>query len=214
MIKQMKKKDRSIIFGFYRPISIFLCRLLIKTKITGNQISVFLMFFSIFCFVLIAINKIILGTLLLQVALLLDCMDGAMARMRKQESLKGVYFECMWHECILPLFYLSLGIYTWKVFNNPIYIMLGSLTAISILIINLLHHRYRMIVSDSGEGEKRTKMTVYERILEIFTCPSYAFTYALILVLAGLLQYMILPYFILYALLVMHKFKKFVLCPG
>jgi len=139
---------------------------------------------------------------------MLDSTDGELAKLKKQKSLKGGYLEALWHECIFPFFYFVLGIYSYKTFNNPNYITMGSLTTMFILIINLLFHRHHMIYNI--KDKKETKYTKTQYIVRWLTCPSHTFTYALILTFFNWIHFMVIFYFMFYLLLTVYKFKVFV----
>ena len=205
------KPSRSLWFRYVcEPIGWRLAKLVAKTPITGNQISLFVMLLTVITFYLITFNEYILtGMILLQVILILDTMDGTVARIKKQVSLKGGYYEAVWHECIFPFFYFALGVYSYNTFGTVNYLIMGSLTAIFILIINLLFHRHSMIFNIKEKEE--TKYTVIQYIVRWLTCPSHVFTYAFILLFFNLLHVMVLVYFIFYLLLTLHKINTFVL---
>ena len=69
---------------FYRPLGRPLSRLLIHTRITPNQVSIFgilLGVFAAYCFTLGLPQWMILGAVLLQMSAVIDCVDGDLARM-------------------------------------------------------------------------------------------------------------------------------------
>jgi len=201
--------SKSLVWRYiYQPIGWKISKIFLKTPITGNQISIFLLFLTIISFYLISIEYILTGMILLQVALLVDVFDGTVARLKKQTSLKGEYFEAIWHECIFPFFYFAMGIYSYKMFDNPLYIIMGSLTTAFIPIINLLFHRHSMIFGIKEEGRKTHTKIQY--LVRWTTCPSHTFTYALILTFFSWIHFMVTFYFVFYLLLVLYKFKVFV----
>ncbi len=203
------KPSRSLAFRYiYEPIGWRLSRIVAKTPITGNQISIFVMFLTIIAFYSISIKYLFTGLILLQFVLLLDTMDGTVARIKNQASKRGKYLEAIWHICIFALFYFSLGIYSYKQLNNPNFIIIGSLTAMFILIIDILFHRHDYIYGIKREEE--TKHTKLQYIIRWLTCPSHTFNYALILAFFNLIPLMVISYFLLYSLIIIYKIKTFV----
>ncbi|MFI6059343.1 CDP-alcohol phosphatidyltransferase family protein [Streptomyces sp. NPDC051286] len=81
---------------YMREISLHIDRYLVNTKITPNQLT----YLMTVCGVLAApallvpgITGAVLGVVMVQLYLLLDCIDGEIARWKKQFSLGGVYLD-------------------------------------------------------------------------------------------------------------------------
>ncbi|MEU0833881.1 CDP-alcohol phosphatidyltransferase family protein [Streptomyces sp. NPDC056231] len=81
---------------YMREISLRIDRYLVNTKITPNQLT----YLMTVCGVLAApallvpgIAGAVLGVVMVQLYLLLDCIDGEIARWKKQFSLGGVYLD-------------------------------------------------------------------------------------------------------------------------
>ncbi|MEV0490656.1 CDP-alcohol phosphatidyltransferase family protein [Streptomyces atratus] len=81
---------------YMREISLHIDRYLVNTKITPNQLT----YLMTVCGVLAApallvpgIAGAVLGVVMVQLYLLLDCIDGEVARWKKQFSLGGVYLD-------------------------------------------------------------------------------------------------------------------------
>ncbi|MFF1839586.1 CDP-alcohol phosphatidyltransferase family protein [Streptomyces sp. NPDC058231] len=81
---------------YMREISLHIDRYLVNTKITPNQLT----YLMTVCGVLSApallvpgIAGAVLGVVMVQLYLLLDCIDGEIARWKKQFSLGGVYLD-------------------------------------------------------------------------------------------------------------------------
>ncbi|MEV7238080.1 CDP-alcohol phosphatidyltransferase family protein [Streptomyces sp. NPDC051020] len=81
---------------YMREISLRIDRYLVNTKITPNQLT----YLMTVCGVLAApallvpgITGAVLGVVMVQLYLLLDCIDGEIARWKKQFSLGGVYLD-------------------------------------------------------------------------------------------------------------------------
>jgi len=51
--------------------------------------------------------------LLLQIGYILDCVDGEIARYKKQQSVRGVYLDLIGHQFVIPmfLFFVGVGVY-------------------------------------------------------------------------------------------------------
>ncbi|MFI9155994.1 CDP-alcohol phosphatidyltransferase family protein [Kitasatospora aureofaciens] len=86
---------------YMRKISLRITRVLsTMTAITPNGLTYLMMFTGILAgaaLVVPGITGAVLGALLIQVYLLLDCVDGEVARWRRQTSLTGVYLDRVGH---------------------------------------------------------------------------------------------------------------------
>ncbi|MGK4584418.1 CDP-alcohol phosphatidyltransferase family protein [Kitasatospora sp. HPMI-4] len=86
---------------YMRKISLRITRVLsTMTAITPNGLTYLMMFTGILAGAALVIPGIagaVLGAFLIQVYLLLDCVDGEVARWRRQTSLTGVYLDRVGH---------------------------------------------------------------------------------------------------------------------
>ncbi|MEV8321973.1 CDP-alcohol phosphatidyltransferase family protein [Kitasatospora sp. NPDC059811] len=86
---------------YMRRISLRITRVLSTvTAITPNGLTYLMMFTGVLAGVALVVPGIagaVLGALLIQVYLLLDCVDGEVARWRRQTSLTGVYLDRVGH---------------------------------------------------------------------------------------------------------------------
>ncbi|MFI6446613.1 CDP-alcohol phosphatidyltransferase family protein [Kitasatospora sp. NPDC050543] len=86
---------------YMRSISLRITRILAPvTFITPNGLTYLMMFTGILAGAALVVPGLagaVLGALLIQVYLLLDCVDGEVARWRRQTSLTGVYLDRVGH---------------------------------------------------------------------------------------------------------------------
>lgn len=83
---------------FVRRFSYYITYLLINTKITANTVSLFSALVALAGCLVMCINNrmcIWIGIILLNLWSVLDCVDGNMARCRKQTSLAGEFFDAL-----------------------------------------------------------------------------------------------------------------------
>jgi phosphatidylglycerophosphate synthase len=81
---------------YMRKVSLRLTRLLAGTRVTPNQITVTMIVAGLLsgaALVLPGVPGAVLAVLLMQTYLLLDCVDGEVARWRGQSSVLGVYLD-------------------------------------------------------------------------------------------------------------------------
>ncbi|MDI5963201.1 CDP-alcohol phosphatidyltransferase family protein [Streptomyces sp. SL13] len=81
---------------YMREISLRIDRHLVGTRVTPNQLTYLMTFFAVLAAPALLVPGIagaVLGVLMVQLYLLLDCVDGEVARWKKQFSLAGVYMD-------------------------------------------------------------------------------------------------------------------------
>jgi hypothetical protein len=85
---------------YMRNCSLRITRLLVNTRVTPNALTYMMMLTGIAAgasLIVPGLAGAVLGALLIQLYLLLDCVDGEVARWRKQTSLTGVYLDRVGH---------------------------------------------------------------------------------------------------------------------
>lgn len=79
-----------------REISLRITRVLVNTKVTPNQLTYVMTLAGVLAAPALLVPGIlgaVLGVVAVQMYLLLDCVDGEVARWKKQFSLSGVYLD-------------------------------------------------------------------------------------------------------------------------
>ncbi|GAA2284462.1 transferase [Streptomyces ruber] len=81
---------------YMREISLRIDRHLVNTRVTPNQLTYLMTLFGVLAAPALLVPGIwgaVLGVVAVQLYLLLDCVDGEIARWKKQYSLSGVYLD-------------------------------------------------------------------------------------------------------------------------
>ncbi|MET9621634.1 MULTISPECIES: CDP-alcohol phosphatidyltransferase family protein [unclassified Streptomyces] len=81
---------------YMREISLRIDRHLVNTRVTPNQLTYLMTLFGVLAAPALLVPGIwgaVLGVLMVQLYLLLDCVDGEIARWKQQFSLGGVYLD-------------------------------------------------------------------------------------------------------------------------
>lgn len=98
---------------YLRRLSAPVTALLLRTSITPNQVTwlfVMLGFIGALCQIGQDVRAIsIAGALILQLSLVIDCVDGEIARVRRQFSVKGPYLDMVGHRLIHAVLFFSIG---------------------------------------------------------------------------------------------------------
>ena len=148
MLQREKLEGRERPWGyrvFQRGPSVYLTRLLISTPITPNMLSVFSMLSGIYgAFILLSPlwHMKLIALLFFYLHLVLDRVDGEIARYRKQFSLKGIYIDELNHLVIPPLFFmaLALGLKDSTIFAELFILAAGAITASASVFIRVTHN--------------------------------------------------------------------------
>jgi phosphatidylglycerophosphate synthase len=124
-----------------RPVSKFITRLLINTRITPNQITVlsFLLGLgSAGSFFLGGYQMGVMGAGLLLASIWVDGVDGEIARIKFMETEFGGKLDILCDNIVHIAVFFSIGMGLFHVHGGGIYIVLGALAAIGSLISFLL----------------------------------------------------------------------------
>ena len=141
-------------------LMLYATRPLLKTNITPNQISTFWVILQLVASTFMVVGSYwgnIIGILLYTLAMLLDYVDGQIARIKKISTYKGIFLEELGLYFGNPIFFLCLGIGTARAFGNYWYFILGVISCIAQL--------YSKLAVVNPDSYKKTEFR--EKILEI-----------------------------------------------
>ena len=138
-------------------ISVHITKLLIRTPVTANQVTLLNVLLGIIGPILLFNRFFITGLLLIHLTVILDNVDGEIASYRKKFSMLGMYIDAIYHVIVNPLmiFGFAYGIYT--LHPNKLLIIFGFLSAMfaqSVVVPAI----FDTIVSMKIRGEKRPKI--------------------------------------------------------
>jgi len=145
-----KKKDTTLWAKvFSRPISFVLTYILINLGFSANMVSIISMFEALLACSMFIIGGSYLkwGVLLFLIWDVLDCTDGNIARVKKQSSNVGVFFDAVSGYTAASFIYMSIGVaafYTSKLLgdNNYYFIIIGATSSILDLLGRLIYQKY------------------------------------------------------------------------
>lgn len=130
---------------FQRGPSIFLTWFFVHTPITPNTITLLSILSGVGGAYLLLYpdwNVKLIALFLFYFNLLLDRVDGEVARYKQQFSLKGIYLDELNHYIIPPLFFLSLawGIKDITVYHESLILLAGIWAGFAVLLLRLTHN--------------------------------------------------------------------------
>jgi phosphatidylglycerophosphate synthase len=128
---------------YMREISLHIDPYLVNTKITPNQLTYLMVVVGVLggaALLIPGLPGAILAVVLFQVYLLLDCVDGEVARWRKQTSITGVYLDRIGHYLCEAALLVGFGVRGADVFHqegstNWLWAFLGTVAALGAILI-------------------------------------------------------------------------------
>ncbi|MGK5629228.1 CDP-alcohol phosphatidyltransferase family protein [Streptomyces sp. URMC 123] len=131
---------------YMREISLRWTRHLVNTRISPNQLTYLMIVAGVAAGAALLVPGLtgaILGALLIQLYLLLDCVDGEVARWRKQTSITGVYLDRVGHYLCEAVLLAGFGLRAADLFHRDgagattewQWAFLGTLAALGAILI-------------------------------------------------------------------------------
>ena len=125
--------------NIYRPISVWITYLVVKTPLNANMISVigalFLVAGALF---LVSLNRNLyfVSAIFLQLSVLLDHVDGEVARYWKSAGYGGKYMDLLGHTIGMPILFICLGLNIYFQFDYKIFLYLSVLIGVAMAPIS------------------------------------------------------------------------------
>ncbi|MCZ7415775.1 CDP-alcohol phosphatidyltransferase family protein [Streptomyces sp. WMMC897] len=128
---------------YMRELSLRCDRYLVNTRITPNQLTYLMVVAGVLAgaaLLLPGLGGAILAALLIQLYLLLDCVDGEIARWRQQTSVTGVYLDRVGHYLAEAALLTGFGLRAADLFGteggaNWMWAFLGGMAALGAILI-------------------------------------------------------------------------------
>ncbi len=204
-------KENDIAWNTYvaRPVAAILVFFMKRTPLTPNQVT----FLGLFIFIGALIPMIVkpdaagflFSVILIQVAYVLDCVDGQLARIKKMSSEAGAYLDFLIDEIKAVLMMGGIGAHLWIRYDEPLYLIVGIVGAALVSIATSLttfvrRPEYTGVDIKPGESARRaaekppgglgTIIWLVKRVMSYFVhYPSWMLYAALFGVFAPALQF-------------------------
>lgn len=141
----------------FRPVSFILVKLIYNTNITPNQISIVALFFGVLSGVLYGFGTytfFVLASASFFICNVLDCMDGQLARLKKNGTKIGRVIDGFIDYITSISVFLGLGIAMTGITGNPAYSWLLTVGAgISKALQNMFFDHYRNMYLEYAYGK-------------------------------------------------------------
>mgnify|MGYP000100025354 FL=1 len=159
-------KNKSSVSSFWvkavaRPLSFFFTFVFVNLKCTANFISILSGIVSVIGCVLLAVSSktaMISGVVLINFWIVLDCVDGNIARVTHKSTRMGEFFDAAYGFIICAFDFLAIGIaaYNWssvlfgeKAIAN---IIIGALACSFNILPRLVYQKYTVMTMALSEG--------------------------------------------------------------
>ncbi|MEM0030011.1 MAG: CDP-alcohol phosphatidyltransferase family protein [Candidatus Nitrosocaldus sp.] len=184
---EAKAHEKGWIWTYYvrRPLSYYLAIFFLYLDISANKVTLLFIFTGIVGSLLLALGEytmFILGALLIELAIILDCVDGNIARVRGSTTL-GSILDVWGGEIILVLSMFMLGVgltrlpnedmTTLYILNNiipninrNIFLYIGSLTAIISLASWATRNSWRVISKNLDDMKPTLDKNIMKKLIE------------------------------------------------
>ncbi|WP_371548234.1 CDP-alcohol phosphatidyltransferase family protein [Streptomyces sp. NBC_00554] len=149
---------------YMRALSLRVTRLMLGTSVSPNQITTVMVFAGVLSGVALLLPGLagaLLSVLFMQLYLLLDCVDGEVARWRKQFSPLGVYLDRLAAYLADAAVMVGMGLRASELGLDP-YLVAGLAAAIGVLLLKSSSDLVHVARSDSGM-QKATDQSVVPR---------------------------------------------------
>ncbi len=111
-------------------VSIYITKLLLYTQITANQVTLAMLVLGVLGSIFLFNGYFLIGLLLIHFTVILDDVDGEIARYRKQSSMLGMHIDTVYHLVTtrFMLFGFAYGIYA--IHPDKLLLIFGFISAL------------------------------------------------------------------------------------
>jgi len=164
---EKEKANKETVWEHYfaRKIAFFITPIFLKLKVSANQVSILAIITGIIAAILIMVGdfwQVFLGAILMQVWLIIDKVDGVIARYKKTITRFGEFLEEFDGAVIAALFFSSIGVAASKLpgflpfslqFSPHLLIILGVLTSFFVIFRHLIFRHFEAVFPRGKESE-------------------------------------------------------------
>lgn len=132
MFQKPKEQEELVAWYFTRRISVYVTRALLKTSVNANQVTTVMLGAFVLGGVLLALPSFwmrLLGVVVFHIAYLLDCVDGEVARGRKETSPEGMLLDAIGHYIWDMFMFMGFGYGLFVLTGNHLWSLLGFAAA-------------------------------------------------------------------------------------
>lgn len=217
--EKRKKEDKETFWVYYvtRPISFWITPLFLKMGFSANQVTYLMIAINFLFLFMMAINNywvVLAAALLMQFRVVLDSVDGNIARYKKTFSTLGKFLEEM-DGCILSAIFFSAiglsashfpGFLPFGIEISPFaFIILGILTSFFIVFRHLVFRHYEAVYSPAQNLKNESFFAgkgisvIYRTVIKFLGIYSLAQPLLVLAILFNFLGIYTILYFLMHA---------------
>ena len=237
-IKESLPKDKNKVSSFWvrlwvRKFSYLVTWVCLRLNISANTVSVISAIDALLGCALLCVNNFVcmlIGVILINFWIVLDCVDGNIARVLKKDSRSGEFFDAVSGYVVCAFAFFSVGVAayhssSWWGDYQYLFIIMGALASITDLYARLIYQKYTFtemslaqkegipFASENDNFEKADKPTglVYLRLfIDRQTGISALFMPALIVsFIFGRFEFMTMFYFLYHSAALLYVFVNY-----
>jgi phosphatidylglycerophosphate synthase len=159
---QLTKGNEPLHHQLFFWISPYITSLLVKTKITPNQVSMFWILLGTLGFILIGFGEYklaVLGVVLYHIAQLFDYVDGEMARTLGKKTIGGVYLDEIAQVLHRSLLLVMAGLGVYNAGYGIFYLHIGWISSFLFMFKSTFEDRVRLALFNN----KMYKMAIWKK---------------------------------------------------
>lgn len=154
-IRQSLPKNKSKVSSFWvrlwvRNFSYIITWLCLRLNISANTVSVISAIDAFVGCALLCVNNyvcMLIGVILINFWIVLDCVDGNIARVLKKDSRSGEFFDAVSGYVVCAFAFFSVGVAAYHTSNwwgeyQYLFILMGALASITDLYARLIYQKY------------------------------------------------------------------------
>lgn len=167
-----------LVRNIHKRISIYITKAFICTPITPHHVTLLSLGVFLLGAYSYANNFYLLGFVIFNFGIVLDCSDGEVARYKNMLTIEGTYFDTLTHYLVYPATGVGVFIGIYRITNDSTVLMVGSILAVAMLFPRLIDEvRYVAIVrtliypeekvTKRSKGENVGKNKTISRLLSL-----------------------------------------------
>lgn len=182
-LAELKENRKKIIYSFnfgtkfLGLFSSYISYFLIKfTKITGNQVTLFWAALEVLGIMLVAsgrYNLVLIGILLAHIAMMLDLVDGDIARARNKRTIGGIYLDDIAQILHRSLLLAAVGIGLFNQGESLLFLYLGLFSALIFMFTSSIELKMKNMLLERGLFKNNSKTKSGQKELRIWKITSY-----------------------------------------
>ena len=144
--QETKLNRDSIIILFFRWLSFYVTPIFVIINISANSVTTLSLVFGLITAILISMNHLVLGYVFYFIAVLLDHVDGNLARYKGESTYYGRFIDGFYGIVITTALQISFAIFSMKNSEYATLQWMGVLTAVFTPMHHLFYDRYSTFV--------------------------------------------------------------------